>query len=265
MTEDHSAKGEQLKQAQMQEQQRREAAERESSSGAGAEGGSAKQDPSAEGKSSGQLEKEEMMKKARANPQPNAKDFERKGVREVYDPVTGRQVRVKDADLADFQKPQLFDPAHIDPSDTSKAGPALNRPGGDASHDKITPNPVEPTNLNLYTFPPPVDKSSLKAIVGTINGYAFAVIGALGLIWFFTAWRGSWAAFMFRTQLIGGIAVAIFLAHGVVIRKVEKELERIRLEMHKQRGEEHSPPTPERCAFSPCPSRRSSSASSFGA
>ena len=64
MTEDHSAKGEQLKQAQMQEQQRREAAERESSRGAGADGGSAKQDPSAEGKSSGQLEKEEMTKLA---------------------------------------------------------------------------------------------------------------------------------------------------------------------------------------------------------
>lgn len=254
MTEDHSARGEQLKQQQLEAEQRRQAAERDSSgSGSAAQDGGDKGGESSTepGKSAGQLEKDEAMKKARQNPQTNAQDFERKGVREVFDPVTGRQVQIKDADLADFQKPQLFDPEHIDPAKSDKPGPALNRPGSGAPLDKITPNPVEPTNLNLYTFPPPVDPSSLKSIVGTINGYAFAVIGALGVIWFFTAWRGSWAAFFFRTQLIGGIAVAIFFAHGIVIRKIEKELESIRLNMHKQRGEEHSPPTPERCVSRP--------------
>ncbi|GAA5838555.1 hypothetical protein JCM9279_003279 [Rhodotorula babjevae] len=248
MTEDHSAKGEQLKQQQLEAEQRRQAAAERDSSGSAAQDGGDKRDggdSGEQGKSAGQLEKDEAMKKARANPQTNAQDFERKGVREVFDPVTGRQVQIKDADLADFQKPQLFDPEHIDPAKADKPGPALNRPGGGAPLDKITPNPVEPTNLNLYTFPPPVDQNSLKAIVNTINGYALAVIGALAVIWFFTAWRGSWAAFLFRTQLIGGIAVAIFFAHGIVTRKVEKELERIRLEMHKQRGEQHSPPTPE--------------------
>lgn len=84
MTVDHSAKGEELK----QQQQEREAKANANSSSQN------------EGqKSAGQQEKEEMMRKARANTQPNAKDFERKGEREVYDPVTGRNVIVRDAKL----------------------------------------------------------------------------------------------------------------------------------------------------------------------
>lgn len=47
----------------------------------------------------GSKEKQEMMEKARAPTQPNAKDFKRTGEREVYDPVTGRNVIVKDAKL----------------------------------------------------------------------------------------------------------------------------------------------------------------------
>ncbi|GAA6056005.1 hypothetical protein JCM3770_002138 [Rhodotorula araucariae] len=250
MSDDNSAAQDAHRtQAQVQGEQReaanRDAATHEQVSPSSAASGE-QRGPAGEVASSGSAEKDEMMRKARANPQPNAKDFERKGVRDVYDPVTGRQVKVKDAELKDFQKPQLFDPEHIDPSKLSKPGPALNVPGqSSAPLDRITPNPVEPTNINLYTFPPPVEKSSLNAIVRTINGYAFVIIGALGVIWFFTAWRAGWAAFVFRSQIIGATAVCVFFAHGVVIRKIEKELERIRLEMHKQRGEQHSPPTPE--------------------
>lgn len=50
-------------------------------------------------KKEGSQEKQEMMDKARAPTQPNAKDFKRTGEREVYDPVTGTNVIVKDAKL----------------------------------------------------------------------------------------------------------------------------------------------------------------------
>lgn len=118
-------------------------------------------------------------------------------------------------------------------------------PGGNAPIQHTTPTPVEPSNVLIHTFPPPVEANSLKSIIRTINGYAVAIIGALGVIWFFVAFRAGYTAFLFRSSLIGGLAVCIFSAHGLVIRKVEKELERIRLEMHKQRGEKLSPPTPE--------------------
>jgi hypothetical protein len=90
MTEDHSAKGEQLKQA--QENYKEEQLKRQQAAPGGTDSGT-------EGMTSGQSEKDEMMKKARANHQPNAKEFERKGEREVFDPVTGRNVVVRDARL----------------------------------------------------------------------------------------------------------------------------------------------------------------------
>ena len=50
-------------------------------------------------KTEGQIEKEEAMKKARANPKPDARGFKAEGDREVYDPVTGRTVWIRDAKL----------------------------------------------------------------------------------------------------------------------------------------------------------------------
>lgn len=50
-------------------------------------------------KTEGQIEKEETMKKARANPKPDARGFKAEGDREVYDPVTGRTVWIRDAKL----------------------------------------------------------------------------------------------------------------------------------------------------------------------
>jgi Ca2+-dependent lipid-binding protein len=150
----------------------------------------------------------------------------------------------------DFQKPQLFDPDHIDPSNLNTPGPSTNIPsgqgfGGDAPINQTSPNPIQPTNIHLRPFPPAVDKNSLKAITYTVNGYATAIIAGLGVVWFFAAWRSGWVGFIFISQLIGGLAIAIFFAHGVVVKKIEKELDRIRLQMHKDRGEQHSPPTPE--------------------
>lgn len=146
----------------------------------------------------------------------------------------------------DFQKPQLFDPEHIDPSKPFKGGPATNLPSQDAHVHQISPNPVEPTNISLKPFPPPVDTEGLKAIATTINLYAMATIGGLGVIWFFTAWRGAgWKSFIFFSEVIGAVAICVFFAHGLVIRKIEKEFERVRLYMHQQRGEQYAPPTPE--------------------
>lgn len=130
----------------------------------------------------------------------------------------------------------------------------MNRPGNSHVHH-ITPNPIEPTNISLQPFPPPVDSKGLRVIANTINFYALAIEAGLGLIWFFTAWRGAgWRSFIFFTEIIGAVAICVFFAHGLVIRKIEKEFERVRLYMHQQRGEQYAPPTPE-CVLS-CPVSR---------
>ncbi|BGO94717.1 hypothetical protein NBRC10512_007335 [Rhodotorula toruloides] len=246
MTEDHSAEVDKLRASRAQQSQAEQAKrDREGGSAADVSDG-AKTDAAAQGKSAGQLEKEEMMKKARANHQPNAQDFEAQGEREVFDPVTHKMVVIRDAKLEDFQNPKLFDPQNLDPSNLGTGGPSTNPPSsGGASIKHTTPLPVEPSNINFFPYPPPVDQNGLKAITRTINSYALAILGGLGVIWFFTAWRAGWAAFLFRSQVIGAVALCVFFAHGIVVRKIEKELERIRLEMHKQRGMKFSPPTPE--------------------
>ncbi|GAA5828103.1 hypothetical protein JCM11251_002590 [Rhodosporidiobolus azoricus] len=242
MTDDNSAQAERFRAAQEKHRQDQQQHTQTRHGGKG-------QDPN-EGKSAGQLEKEEAMNKAKAPTQPSAKTFERKGEREVYDPVTGRNVIVRDAKLEDFQKPQLFDPEHIDPANPNVPGPSTNIPGGqsgmgDAPIEHTTPAPIEPSNISLRPFPPAVDKNSLKSILQTINTYALAICAGLGVIWFFVAWRSGWAGFIFYSQILGGFAAAVFVAHGIVVRKVEKEIERLRLQMHKDRGEKFSPPTPE--------------------
>jgi hypothetical protein len=104
MTEDHSAEGDKMRAAKAQQAQAEQAKR-------GREGGSAtdvsdgaQTEGAAQGKSAGQLEKEEMMKKARANPQPNAKDFKAQGEREVFDPVTHKMVVIRDAKLEGEQR-----------------------------------------------------------------------------------------------------------------------------------------------------------------
>lgn len=93
-TEDHSQKGVELK-----ERVERERAEKERLREAEIQEGGDGQKAAQKAETDGQREKQEMMDKAKAPTQPNAKDFSRQGEREVYDPVTGQNVIVKDAKL----------------------------------------------------------------------------------------------------------------------------------------------------------------------
>ncbi|ORY73397.1 hypothetical protein BCR35DRAFT_148274 [Leucosporidium creatinivorum] len=193
----------------------------------------------------GKNEKEEAMAKARAPSGPTAQGFSREGERTVVDPVTGQKVVVKDAELKDFQNAKLFSTEALDPAKPEVAGPATNVPDSkQPSVQQITPNPVEPSNILLQQFPAPVTES-VKPIIASIEYYAFAIIAALGGLWFFTAFGSGWMAFVFRSSLFGGLAFCVYVAHGIIGRKVTKEIERIRLDQIKQRGETHSPPTPE--------------------
>ncbi|SGY31845.1 BQ5605_C002g01266 [Microbotryum silenes-dioicae] len=187
----------------------------------------------------------DMEKAASAGKQPNARKFQREGEREVMDPVTGQKVVIRDAKLEDFRNPKLFDKDRLDPS--KPGGPSTNIPDakeGNAPIHDIAPSPVEPGNILMHHFPPPVT-DSVKPIAATLDHYALAIVAGLGVTWFFVAFGSGYYQFVLRSAIIGALAVGVYVSHGIVGRKIEKEFERIRLDMHKQRGEKFSPPTPE--------------------
>ena len=102
---------------------------------------------------------------------------------------------------------------------------------------RTTPNPVQPSNILLQQFPPPIEEDTVGAIAGSLATYSYATMAALGVVWFFTAFRAGVWAFLFRSTLLGVIAVGIYAANGIVGRKIEKELDRVRLNMLKQRAD----------------------------
>lgn len=67
------------------------------------------------------------------------------------------------------------------------------------------------------------------------------------VVWFFAATgkRVTWLQFFWRSFLIGSVAGIAWTAAENAGRKIEKELERVRMKMHAQRAETYSPPTPE--------------------
>lgn len=62
---------------------------------------------------------------------------------------------------------------------------------------------------------------------------------------FFSVSGRGWLYSSFLVTSFAGLGSSVYISHSLVARKLEKELEVIRLNMHKQRGELASPPTPE--------------------
>lgn len=136
--------------------------------------------------------------------------------------------------------------AALDPSSsTTVKSPSSNKPDVPQDTYLTAPHPISPGNILLHNFPSPVEENSLASITSTLATYSYGVIGALTVIWSFVAFKNGLWAFFVRSTMIGGLAVAVYVSHGSIGRKLEKELDRIRLNMGKERGETFSPPTPE--------------------
>ncbi|KAM0755850.1 hypothetical protein T439DRAFT_308275 [Meredithblackwellia eburnea MCA 4105] len=193
-----------------------------------------------------QREKKELMDKATAQKEKPAQAFQSKGEREVLDPVTLQKVTIKDAELKDYKNEKLFKRGALDP-DSKVPGPAANpvNKSSDISPSKIAPSPAEPGNVLLQQFPPPYEKDTLSSLSSSILSGSYYIIAILGAVWFFTAFKSGFVAFVFRSSLIGAAMFATWASHGIVTRKIEKELERVRLDLLKQRADQYSPPTPE--------------------
>ncbi|QRV98489.1 C2 domain-containing protein [Ceratobasidium sp. AG-Ba] len=195
-----------------------------------------------------QMSEKEAMKERMQGPKekPTDKVKHKRGERTVKDPTTGQMVTIKDAEFKDFPSQ-----AEIDPS-SGEAGPATQPVTGDhKSHipsrfrsDKTAPNPARPGNISLQPYPPSTPPYMGK-VMASFDRLQIAIAASSALIWFFTAFGGGFLRFLFRSSLIGALGFSCITLASIIQRSLEKEVERVRLDMHRQRGEKFSPPTPE--------------------
>jgi Ca2+-dependent lipid-binding protein len=65
------------------------------------------------------------------------------------------------------------------------------------------------------------------------------------VIWVFTSFGHGYKNFFVRSFLVGGIGFVAISSVSVASNYVSKEIDRVRLDMHRSRAENFSPPTPE--------------------
>ncbi|PBK93314.1 hypothetical protein ARMGADRAFT_1013004 [Armillaria gallica] len=173
---------------------------------------------------------------------PTDKVKNRKGERTVKDPTTGLDVAIKDADFKGFPRPD----DHIG---TAEAPPA----NSSASPTQTAPSAARPGNISLQPYLP-APAPSLSPLLAMFDYLQLGLTVAFTLIWFFFGFpKGrwyipftwAWVRLGVSSTFIAAIGFASVCAVSIVQRKLEKEVERVRVEMHRVRGEKYAPPTPE--------------------
>jgi hypothetical protein len=71
------------------------------------------------------------------------------------------------------------------------------------------------------------------------------ITGGCVVLWFFLAFQGGVWAFLWRSTLISVFCFTAVTAANLAQRKLEREVDRVRHDMHQQRGEKFAPPIPE--------------------
>ncbi|KAG8694302.1 hypothetical protein FRC09_009939, partial [Ceratobasidium sp. 395] len=170
----------------------------------------------------------------------------KRGERTVKDPTTGQMVTIKDAEFKDYPSQSEIDPS------SGEAGPATQPVTDDSKFkipnqfraNKTAPNPSRPGNISLQPYPPSTPPY-MGTIMSSFDRLQIAMLASSALIWFFTAFGHGIFGFFFRSSLIFGLGFGVITLASLIQRSLEKEVERVRLDMHRQRGEKFSPPTPE--------------------
>jgi hypothetical protein len=149
----------------------------------------------------------------------------------------------------DFREKGL-DNETLDP-DHPKSGTADRRAphpdSGQVDPRLPAPNPAEPGNICNQPFPPEVDEADITHAKNILRTGAVIATVLCFFTWIFTACGKhiSWFNWFFRSTLIWSTAAIVWIGVENAGRKVEKEVERVRLNLLKKRAEVHSPPTPE--------------------
>jgi len=180
-----------------------------------------------------EAEKQEIMDRMKMKNVKPTKELELRGQRTVMDPVTKSNVIISDSQF-DINEASR-DHSLSQPQNSDQKDPSLH----------ISPSPIAPGNICLQPFPPPVPSDLVAEIRKVMQKTLYFFLASFSVLWWTTAFgAGAWA-FMWRSSLFGLVAIFAFFQGSLLSRKIEKELEKIRFEMHRQRGIENSPPTPE--------------------
>lgn len=160
-------------------------------------------------------------------------------------------VLITDADLIDDMNKDgrtggQVSSESLDPR-SPKPGPELNVVGKDGyqSVKYPSPEPARPGNILLQPFPVPENLKQIDTTTSHLDQLTVVVAVGLLIVWYFVAFGSGAGRFFMRTIVLGAFGLAVWSANHLAKRKIEKGIDAIRLEMHKQRGEEYSPPTPE--------------------
>jgi hypothetical protein len=180
-----------------------------------------------------QSKKRTPLEKARANRQDDIV---------VDDPTTAAPVHLE------ISKPNV-DPnlsKKLDPANFNHQGPALDPPSNpQPSSWHVSPNAAKATNILLQSFPAPVEDGLFVGIKSRLRGLEFGVIGAMALVWLLFAFGSGKLAFFLRTAMLSAVGFGAVTALHFVERQIFRNITEVRMHMERQRGENHSPPTPE--------------------
>jgi hypothetical protein len=180
-----------------------------------------------------QSKKRTPLEQARANKQDDAV---------VNDPTTAAPVHLENS--KPDGDPNLF--KKLDPANFNHRGPALNPPSNpQPSSYHVSPNAAKTTNILLQPFPAPVGEHLVVGIQSRLRQLEFGVIGAMTLVWFLFAFGGGKLAFSLRTVMLSAVTCGAVTAIHFVERQILRNISEVRMHMERQRGEDHSPPTPE--------------------
>ncbi|KZP31751.1 hypothetical protein FIBSPDRAFT_813379 [Athelia psychrophila] len=161
----------------------------------------------------------------------------------VDDPTTGGQVHLEPSkppkDKETYGK-------QLDPANMDHAGPALTPPQvSPPPTERIAPHAATPSNILLQQFPPPVEPALLNNLTARLRQLEYGVLGGSVLVWVCCAFGNGFWVWLLRSTVLGAAALGIVIALHLVERQILRNLAEVRMHMERQRGEQHSPPTPE--------------------
>ena len=113
-------------------------------------------------------------------------------------------------------------------------------------HSKyINPDPARPTSLLLHRFPEPLDPGKIRELDDLFNMMYIGFGAVVAMVWGVATVGHGWGIFAVRSFWLALAALAGFSGMGLIRNKIVNQMERIRVAMHRQRGEECTPPYPE--------------------
>lgn len=96
----------------------------------------------------------------------------------------------------------------------------------------------------FHPFPAPVP-ASLGSLLSKLKFLQLGAAGGLAIVWLSVAFGSGLYKFIWRSIVCSVVGFALMTGISVVERGIEKEVERVRQDMHRQRGQAFSPPLPE--------------------